>query len=70
MVGCTFHLVSIGGDALTANFFNVLEFCNINTVGSVHPAGGVREGDNGCTKFLGFFDGVDGHVAGAGHNNL
>ena len=70
VVGCAFHLVSIGGDALTANFFNVLEFCNVNTVGGVHPAGGVREGDNGCAEFLGFFDGIDGHVAGAGHNNL
>ena len=36
----------------------------------MNPTGGIGEPDDGGAQFLGLFDGVDGHIAGAGNHYL
>ena len=58
------------GHAPAALFLDVLDELDVHAVGGFHPAGGIGEADHGRAELLRLLHGVDGHVAGAGDDNL
>src|SRR5690554_1173737 len=60
---------SVGTDAATFHLFDALESLQVDALLVHDHALGVRAGDHLGTKLVCLFNGVDGHVAGAGNHN-
>lgn len=57
-------------DTAAVHFLDLLDGIQVDSIGVIDEAVGVRHGQDSGTQFSGFLAGVDGNVAGAGNNDF